>query len=96
MNAPPNAAAVAIDQSATAPGGVGIALMRISGMVVAKHMASNSLDIVSPGGGGVYTVHVTDPARIALLSQVKVGDTITAVVSDAVAVSVEKAKSSWF
>jgi len=96
MNAAPNAAAIAVDQNATAPGGVGVALMRISGTVVGLNPASNSVDLISPGGGGVYTVHVTDPARIALLSQVKLGDTITAVVSDAVAVSVEKAKSSWF
>jgi hypothetical protein len=96
MNAPPNAGVVAVDQNATAPGGVAVALMRLSGTVVAKHMASNSLDIVNPGGGGVYTVHVTDPARIAMLAQVKVGDTITAVVSDAVAVSIEKAKTSWW
>jgi hypothetical protein len=70
--------------------------MRLSGTVVGIHPASNALDIVNPGGGGVYTVHVTDPARIALLSQVKVGDTVTAVISDAMAVSIEKAKSSWF
>ena len=96
MNAPPNAGAVAVGQNATAPGGVAVALTRISGTVVGKHPASNSLDVVAPGGGGVYTLHVTDPARIALLGEVKVGDTITAVVSDAVAVSVEKARSSWF
>jgi len=47
-------------------------------------------------GGGVYTVHVTDPARIAMLSQVKLGDTIAAEISDAVAVSIEKARTSWF
>jgi hypothetical protein len=96
MNVAPNAAAVAVDQNATAPGGVGVVLVRLSGTVVGIHPASNAIDVVSPGGGGVYTVHVTDPARIAMLSQVKVGDTITAVVSDAFAVSVEKAKSSWF
>jgi len=96
MNVPPNAALVAVDQNATAPGGVAVALMRISATVVGIHPSSNSIDVVAPGGGGVYTVHVTDPARIALLPQLKVGDTITAVVSDAVAVSVEKARSSWF
>ena len=96
MNVAPNAALVAVDQNATAPGGVGVALMRLSGTVVGLHPASNSVDVVSPGGGGVYTIHVTDPARIAMLSQVKLGDTITAVVSDAFAVSIEKAKTSWF
>ncbi|MFC7477732.1 hypothetical protein ACFQS7_25465 [Dankookia sp. GCM10030260] len=96
MSVAPNAAAVAVEQNASAPGGVGVALTRVSGTVVGLHMASNSVDLVTPGGGGVYTIHVTDPSRIALLSQVKVGDTITAVVSDAFAVSIEKAKSSWF
>ncbi|HYZ34273.1 MAG TPA: hypothetical protein VE684_18545 [Crenalkalicoccus sp.] len=96
MNAPPDAGAVAIGQNAQAPGGVGVALLRVSGLVVGKHPASDSLDIVSPSGGGVYTVHVTDPARIAMLGQVKVGDTVTAVVSDAVAVSIQKAPKSWF
>jgi hypothetical protein len=96
MNAPPNAGVIAVAENATAPGGVGVGLMRVSGTVVGKHMASNSLDLVSPGGGGVYTLHVTDPARIAMLSQVKIGDTITAVISDAVAVSVEKAQTSWW
>ena len=46
--------------------------------------------------GGVYTLHVTDPARIPMLSSLKVGDTITAVVSQAVAVSIEPAPKSWF
>jgi hypothetical protein len=39
---------------------------------------------------------VTDPARIAMLSQLKVGDTITAVVSQALAVSIDPAPKSWF
>ncbi|MDO9713817.1 hypothetical protein [Paracraurococcus lichenis] len=96
MNVSPNAALIAVDQNATAPGGMAVAMMRISATVVGIHPSSNSLDVVSPGGGGVYTVHVTDPARTAMLSQIKIGDTITALVSDAIAVSVEKAKSSWF
>jgi hypothetical protein len=88
-NAPPNAAVVAVDQKAQAPGGVAVGLIRISGLVVGKDAASNSLDVVNPTGGGVYTVHVTDPSRIAMLQEVKVGDVITAVVSDTLAISVE-------
>ena len=86
---PPNAAVVAVDQKAQAPGGVAVGLIRISGLVVGKDAASNSLDVVNPTGGGVYTVHVTDPSRIAMLQEVKVGDVITAVVSDTLAISVE-------
>ncbi|MBX6372716.1 MAG: hypothetical protein IRZ13_00590 [Acetobacteraceae bacterium] len=95
MGAPPDAAAVVLGQQAQAPGGVAVALTRMSALVVGKHPASNSLDVVSPGGGGVYTVHVTDPARVAMLQQVNVGDTITAVVSDAIAVSIDKAQRNW-
>lgn len=50
-------------------------------------------DLVSLGGGGIHTIHMTDPARIALLSEVKVGDVVTALISDVVAV--EKADRSW-
>ena len=58
-------------------------------------MAAHSIDLVNPSGGGVVTIDVTDPKRIAMLSDLKVGDTITAVVSQALAVSIEPSKS-WF
>jgi len=41
-------------------------------------------------------VDVTDPARITMLGTLKLGDTITAVISQAVAVSIEPAPTSWF
>lgn len=68
----------------------------MSGLVVAIDMAAHSVDLVNPSGGGIYTVEVTDPERIAMLSQIKVGDTITAVVSEALAVSIEPASKSLF
>ena len=83
-------------QPAQAPGGVGVRLTKVQGLVVGIDRASNSLDLVNPSGGGIYTIEVTDPARVAMLSQVKVGDTISAVVSQALAVSIEPAKKSWF
>lgn len=83
-------------QQAQAPGGVGVRLTKVQGLVVGIDEAAHSLDVVNPSGGGIYTINVTDPARIAMLSQVKVGDTITAVVSQALAVSVEPAPKSWF
>jgi hypothetical protein len=77
------------DQPAEAPGGVGVRLIRVQGLVVGIDRAANSFDVVNPSGGGVYTIEVTNPERIARLSEVKVGDTITAIVSQAVAVSIE-------
>jgi hypothetical protein len=79
-----------------APGGVGVKLTKISGTVVGVDMAAHSVDLVNPSGGGVYTIDVTDPARITMLGSLKVGDTVTAVVSEALAVSIEPASTSWF
>jgi hypothetical protein len=79
-----------------APGGVGIRTTQVQGSVVGIDLADNTVDVVNPSGGGVYTLHVTDPARIPMLSSLKVGDTITAVVSQVVAVSIEPAPKSWF
>jgi hypothetical protein len=83
-------------QQAQAPGGVGVRLIKVQGTVVGIDMASHSVDLVNPSGGGIYTISVTDPARIAMLGSLKVGDTVTAVVSEALAVSVEPAPKSWF
>jgi ribosomal protein L14 len=58
-------------------------------------MTAHSLDVVDPSGGGVYTINVVDPARQMAMSTLKVGDTITAVVSQALAVSIEPAPKSW-
>jgi hypothetical protein len=85
-----------IAQPAQAPGGVGVRLTKVQGTVVGIDLAAHSVDLVNPSGGGVYTVDVTDPARIAMLGSLKVGDTITAVISQAFAVSLEPAPKSWF
>jgi hypothetical protein len=82
-------------QPAQAPGGVGLRLTKVSGTVVGVDMASHSIDVVNPSGGGVYTIDVTDPSRIPMLSSLKIGDTITAVISQALAVSIEPAPKSW-
>jgi len=106
MVAPPsggNAAPTSNDQitqalarPVDAPGGVGIRTTQVQGTVVGIDLADNTVDVVNPSGGGVYTLHVTDPARIPMLTSLKVGDTITAVVSQVVAVSIDPAPKSWF
>ncbi len=93
---PEDKIAQVVAQSAQAPGGVGVRQTKISGLVVGLDQAAHSVDIVDPSGGGVYTIDVTDPARQELLGNLKVGDTITAVVSQALAVSITPASKSWF
>lgn len=88
--------AALIARPAQAPGGIGVGVLKVQGTVVGVDMASHSVDLVNPSGGGIYTIDITDPSRIAMLGSLKVGDTITAVVSQAVAVSIEPAPRSWF
>ena len=85
-----------VAQPAQAPGGIGVRLTKISGTVTGIDLAAHRVDLVNPSGGGIYTFDVTDPSRIALLSSLKVGDTVTAVVSQALAVSIEPAPKRWF
>jgi len=82
----------AIEQRAEGPGGVAARVTQVQGLVVGIDQAANSIDVVNPSGGGVITIEVTNPERIAMLSQVKIGDTITATISEALAVSIEPAR----
>jgi hypothetical protein len=83
-------------QPAQAPGGIGVSLTQVSGTVVGIDLNAHSVDLVNPSGGGIYTIDVTDPARITMLAPLKLGDTITAVISQAFAVSIEPASRNWF
>ena len=85
---PQNGTALLVTRPASAPGGVAIRLIKVSGVVYGVDLASHTVQIVDPRGGIVHTVVVTDPARIALLSQLKVGSTVTAVISETLAVSI--------
>jgi hypothetical protein len=86
----------AIAQPTEAPGGVAVRVVKISGTVVSIDRSSNSIGIINPSGGQVYTIDVTDPARIAALGTLNVGDTVSAVVSEVLAVSIDPAPKSWF
>jgi hypothetical protein len=96
MPVPENQITDVVAQNAQLPGGFGVQKTRISGLVVGVDMAAHSLDLVDPSGGGVHTIDVTDPARQMSMSELKVGDTVTAVVSQALAVSIEPAPKSWW
>lgn len=86
--ASPASQATLLAQSAKAPGGAAVRLTRISGVVVGIDRAAHSIDVVPAGGGGVYTIEVTDPVRQEALSHLHVGETLTAVVSEMLAVSI--------
>ncbi|HEX3991263.1 MAG TPA: hypothetical protein VHX39_08835 [Acetobacteraceae bacterium] len=79
-----------------APGGVALRMVKISGTVVGVDLSSNSISVVNPSGGQVYTIDVTDPSRIAMLPSLHVGDTISAVVTEVLAVSITPAPKGWF
>ena len=83
-------------QPVQAPGGAALRMVKISGTVVGVDLSSNSISLVNPSGGQVYTIDVTDPSRIAMLPSLHVGDTISAVVSEVLAVSITPAPKGWF
>lgn len=86
----------AVAQSAQAPGGVVVGVMKIQGTVVGVDLASNTINIINPSGGRIYTLDVTDPSRQAMLSSLNVGDTITAVISKTLAVTITPATKNWW
>lgn len=65
-----------VGQVARTPGGIGPEPIVVVGRVT-KVDGPGMLDIVDASGGGLYTVRSTDPSRIAALSAVKVGDSVT-------------------
>jgi len=69
-----------------------VRVTQISGTVVGIDLAAHRLEVVNPSGGGIYTIDVTNATRVEMLSRLKVGDTVTAVVSEAIAVSIESAR----
>ncbi len=85
-----------VARPAQGPGGIAIQTTRINGLVVGIDLQAHTVEVVNPQGGEVVTVVVNDPARQAKLPQLKVGDTITAVISQALAVSIQPAPKSWF
>ena len=79
---------------AQAPGSIGVRLTMISGTVVGLDAAAHGIDVVHPSVGGIYTVEVTNPSRAAMLCPLKVGDTITAVIRQALAFSIDRRRGA--
>jgi len=63
--------------------------MVVSGLVVAVDPTQHTISLVDPKGGRVRSVNVVTPEGQQSMKLVKVGDTITAVITDAVLIAVE-------
>jgi hypothetical protein len=61
----------------------------LTGTVVGVDLEAHTLSLVNPKGGRVITVAVTDPQRQQQMSRVNVGDSLTVVYTEGVAISVE-------
>jgi len=87
---PPDAAGVvaARAREASTPGGVAVGYTTVTGAVLAIDMAKHTLKIVSPSGGEVHTVEVTREDGRKAMSRLKVGDKITAYVTESLLVAV--------
>ena len=57
---------------------------------VVKLDTPSSVDVVNNNGGGIYTIKTTQPARIAAIAKLKVGDSVTVNVSPIIATSIAK------
>lgn len=63
----------------------------VTGAVLAIDMVNHTLKIVSPQGGEVYTVAVKRADRQKAMAKLKVGDTITAYITESMVISVHPA-----
>jgi hypothetical protein len=74
------------------PAGGVAAKLTVTGLVVGVNQAAHTLSLVDPAGGEVRTIAVKDPQYQQMMSSIKVGDTITAYITEAVVAAVEPAK----
>jgi hypothetical protein len=61
----------------------------VTGTVVGVDLTNHTISLVNPSGGMVHTFDVTDPRRQAVLKRVKVGDSLTAIGTEAFAIALE-------
>jgi hypothetical protein len=71
------------------PGGAVGSKMVVSGLVVGVDRTLHTVSLVDPNGGRIRTVDVVTPEGQQSMKLIKVGDTITAIITDAVLIGVE-------
>ncbi|HEX3349776.1 MAG TPA: hypothetical protein VHS58_16925 [Acetobacteraceae bacterium] len=84
-------AAVGAPKGGTPAGAVARRLV-VTGLVVGINPSDHSLQLVDPSGGALRTIHVVSAEGLRNFDMIKVGDTITAVASQAIAAAVEPTK----
>jgi hypothetical protein len=90
---PPDTSATVAARAAKGelPAGVVANGLVVSGSVLAIDMANHTLKLVSPKGGEVHTIAVRRPDRQRAMARLKVGDTITAYITESLLISVHPA-----
>jgi Cu/Ag efflux protein CusF len=73
------------------PAGVLGSKVVITGLVVGVDPTSHTISLVDPSGGQIRSVNVITPEGQQNMKLIKIGDTITAIITEAVLVSVEPA-----
>ena len=63
--------------------------MIVTGTVVGVDLVTHRISLVNSSGGMVHTLDVTDPQRQAALKRVKVGNSLTAIGTEAFAIALE-------
>jgi len=63
----------------------------VTGAILGVDMTNHTVKIVSPQGGQVHTIFVRRPDRQAMMGKLKVGDTITAYVTEGLLIAVSPA-----
>ena len=73
------------------PGGALGSKIVVTGLVVSVDPTLHTISLVDPSGGAIRTVNVVTPEGQQNMKLIKIGDTITAVITEAVLVAVEPA-----
>jgi hypothetical protein len=73
------------------PGGALGSKIVVTGLVVSVDPTLHTISLVDPSGGAIRTVNVVTPEGQQNMKRIKIGDTITAVITEAVLVAVEPA-----
>jgi hypothetical protein len=73
------------------PGGAVGDKMVVSGLVVGVDPTLHTVSLVDPAGGRIRSVNVVTPEGQQSMKLIKIGDTITAIITEAVLVGVEPA-----
>lgn len=73
------------------PAGAVATKMVVSGLVVGVDRTLHTVSLVDPAGGAIRSVNVVTPEGQQSMKLIKVGDTITAIITEAVLIGVEPA-----